>query len=74
MQAEPPDRVGRRLSLHRVVDPVEVMRRHAGDLGQDGEVQGVVEMIGQPPEDPLQANRVVAARRGSFVHEAMVAT
>jgi hypothetical protein len=51
---------------------MKVVRRHGGDLGQPGQVERVVEMIGQPAEDPLQPHRVVAARRQPFVHGAMV--
>ncbi len=47
---------------------MKVVGRHGGHLGQPGQVERIVEMLGQPAEDPFEPHRVIAARREPFVH------
>jgi len=49
------------MARRQVVDPVKVKRRHARHLGEPGEVQPAVEVLGQPGDDPLEPGGVVAA-------------
>jgi hypothetical protein len=72
METQAPHRFGSGLPLHGVINPVEVIWRHARHLGQLSQVERVVHVIRQPPEDPLQAHCVVAACRGSFMHAGIV--
>src|SRR5688572_26282124 len=60
MQAEPPHRSRHGFALQGVVDPMEVTGRHTRDIGETHEVQRVVEMFGQPGDDPGEAYGVVA--------------
>jgi hypothetical protein len=71
MQPETPDGFGRGLALHRVVDPVKVIGRHASNVGKTMQIEGIIEMIAQPREHPFEADGVVAAS-GLFVHAAML--
>ena len=69
VQSQSPNRLGDGFALHRVVDPMKVIRRQAGHVRERVEVDGVVEVIGEPPEHTFEPLRVVALRR-PFVHEA----
>jgi hypothetical protein len=69
MQPQPPHGFGGALAPQGLVDPMEVIGRQAGHVGEARQVDVLVEVIGQPPEDALQPDRVVVRPCRFAVHD-----